>query len=105
MAGWRHLDSWAKALALAVFVLGIALMVTVFVWAARLFQELSTGKELLLQSSPTNRQPVVAWAVHWVTLVTLLLALGYIASLIAARGANLYLSVRTQEQRGEDQRE
>ncbi len=72
-------------------------MVLVFSWAARVFNEVSVGKELLLQTNPDDRTPLTAWAMRWLFLVSLLFVLGYIASLIAARGANLYSSIRSHE--------
>jgi ABC-type phosphate transport system auxiliary subunit len=35
------------------------------------------------------------WLARWLVRVALLFVLGYLASLIAARGANFYLAART----------
>ncbi len=101
MAGWRQPDFWARLLALLTFGLGVVLMVLVFVWASRVFNELGVGKELALHSNPSDRTPLAEWATRWVLRVALLFVLGYVASLIAARGANFYLSIRSQERKGE----
>lgn len=95
-------DFFAKSLALLAFALGISLMLLVFFWATKLFNELGLGKELALQNDPSNRTTLTEWGLRWLMRVLLLFALGYIASLIAARGAHLYCLTRSrQEQRGE----
>lgn len=99
MPNVREPDFWAKVLALTVFMLGIGLMLLVFFWAVKLFNELGAGKEIALQANPTNRTPLAEWGIRWLIRVALLFALGYIASLIAARGANFYLATRTQQRR------
>ncbi|MCS7187389.1 MAG: hypothetical protein N3B10_11825 [Armatimonadetes bacterium] len=99
MPNVREPDFWAKVLALTVFMLGIGLMLLVFFWAVKLFNELGAGKEIALQTNPTNRTPLAEWGIRWLIRVALLFALGYIASLIAARGANFYLATRTQQRR------
>ncbi len=97
MTKGRDPDLLARLLALAVFMLGTGLMLLVFAWAAKLFNEIGVGKEIALQSNPSERTPLlVEWAIRWLIRVTLLFALGYIASLIAARGANFYLATRPQ---------
>lgn len=97
MPNGRNPDLWARVLALAVFLLGIGLMLLVFVWAAKLFNELGVGKEIALQTNPSNRTPLAEWGIRWLIRVALLFVLGYIASLIAARGANFYLATRTRQ--------
>ncbi|MGQ9462666.1 MAG: hypothetical protein ACUVTP_07380 [Candidatus Fervidibacter sp.] len=99
MANKKDQDFWARLSALLVFVLGIGLMVLVFVWAVKLFNELGTGKELALQVNPSDRTPLVEWGLRWFLRILLLFMLGYIASLIAARGANFYLATRSQRER------
>jgi hypothetical protein len=101
MAGERDSDFWAKLLALLTFALGIGLMLLVFVWAARLFNELGVGKELALQTNPSDRTTLAEWGVRWLIRILLLFTLGYIASLIAARGAHFYLTTRSQPGRKE----
>ncbi len=103
MTNNRDPDLWAKVLALAVFLLGISLMLLVFAWAAKLFNELGTGKELALQTNPSDRTPLAEWGIRWLIRVALLFALGYIASLIAARGVSLYLSARPRRGQGGEQ--
>jgi hypothetical protein len=93
----------AKLLALLTFVLGIGLMLLVFVWAAKLFNELGVGKELALQTNPSDRTPLAEWGIRWLIRILLLFALGYIASLIAARGAHFYLATRSQQERRRDE--
>ncbi len=100
MPNGRDPEFGARVLALMVFLLGIGLMLLVFVWAAKLFNELGVGKEIALQTNPSDRTPLAEWGIRWLIRVALLFALGYIASLIAARGANFYLATRT-HQRGE----
>lgn len=100
MPNGRDTDFWARVLALMTFLLGIGLMLLVFAWAAKLFNELGVGKEIALQTNPSERTPLAEWGVRWLIRVILLFALGYISSLIAARGASLYLSTRNR-QRGE----
>ncbi len=100
MPNGRDPEFGARVLALMVFLLGIGLMLLVFVWAAQLFNELGVGKEIALQTNPSDRTPLAEWGIRWLIRVALLFALGYIASLIAARGANFYLATRT-HQRGE----
>jgi len=102
MLSGRDPDFWARLLALAVFLLGIGLMLLVFLWTVRLFNELSVGKEIALQSSPSDRTPLAEWGIRWLIRVVLLFALGYIASLIAARGASFYLATRPQGQKRGD---
>lgn len=97
MPSGRDPDFWAKVLALAVFLLGIGLMLLVFIWAAKLFNELGVGKEIALQSNPSDRTPLAEWGIRWLIRVALLFALGYIASLIAARGASFYLATRARQ--------
>ncbi|MCS7193082.1 MAG: hypothetical protein NZ937_08890 [Armatimonadetes bacterium] len=101
MPNGRDPEFWAKVLALAIFLLGIGLMLLVFLWAANLFNEIGVGKEIAFQTNPSERTPLAEWLIHWLIKVALLFVLGYIASLIAARGANLYLVTRTR-QRGEE---
>jgi branched-subunit amino acid permease len=102
MPNGRDPDFAARVLALMVFLLGIGLMLLVFVWAAKLFNELGVGKEIALQTNPSDRTPLAEWGIRWLMRVALLFVLGYIASLIAARGANFYLSTRSQQgRRGE----
>lgn len=103
MPNGRDPDIAARVLALAVFLLGIGLMLLVFVWAAKLFNELGVGKEVALQTNPSDRAPLAEWGIRWLIRVALLFVLGYIASLIAARGANFYLSTRTQQGRKGEQ--
>lgn len=88
-------DVVARWIGLLVFLLGIGLMLMVFVWAARLFNELGIGKEMVTQGNPDNRAALWDWFVRWLVRVVLLFVLGYLASLIAARGANFYLAART----------
>ncbi|MFA0747472.1 hypothetical protein [Fervidibacter sp.] len=103
MAGERDHDFLAKLLALLTFVLGIGLMLLVFVWAAKLFNELGVGKELAMQTNPSDRAPLAEWGIRWLIRILLLFALGYIASLIAARGAHFYLATRSQQERRRDE--
>ncbi|GBD00034.1 hypothetical protein HRbin17_02568 [bacterium HR17] len=88
-------DVFARWLGVLIFLLGVGLMVTVFVWTARLFNELEAGKELLLKSNPNDRTPLWDWLVRWCVRVGLLFVLGYVASLIAARGVSFYLATRS----------
>jgi hypothetical protein len=85
----------ARWMGLLVFLLGIGLMLMVFVWAARLFNELGIGKEMVVQGNPDDRTALWDWLARWLVRVALLFVLGYLASLIAARGANFYLAART----------
>lgn len=103
MPNGRAPDFLARVLALAVFLLGVGLMLLVFVWAAKLFNELGVGKEVALQTNPSDRTPLAEWGIRWLIRVALLFVLGYIASLIAARGANFYLSTLIQQVRKGDQ--
>ncbi len=70
-------------------------MLLVFVWAARMFNEIGVGKDLLVQGNPKDRAPLTEWLTQWSVRVGLIFALGYLASLIAARGASFYLAART----------
>ncbi|MCS7265688.1 MAG: hypothetical protein NZ805_12735 [Armatimonadetes bacterium] len=101
MTNSRNPDLLARFLGLTVFLLGIGLMLLVFVWAAKLFNEIGVGKEIAFQTNPSDQKPLAEWGLRWLIRVALLFALGYIASLIAARGANFYLATRIQ-QRGEE---
>ncbi|MFA0752019.1 MAG: hypothetical protein SLRJCFUN_002422 [Candidatus Fervidibacter sp.] len=85
----------ARWMGLLVFLLGIGLMLMVFVWAARLFNELGVGKGMVVQGNPDDRTALWDWLARWLVRVALLFVLGYLASLIAARGANFYLAART----------
>lgn len=91
----RNSDAVARWIGLLVFLLGIGLMLTVFVWAAQLFNELGVGKRMVVQGNPNDRAALWDWLVRWLVRVALLFVLGYLASLIAARGANFYLAART----------
>lgn len=95
MAQQRDTDTVGRWLGLLSFLLGIGLMLMVFVWAARLFDQVGVGKDLLMQSNPDARTMLGEWAIHWLVKVALVFALGYVASLIAARGISLYLATRS----------
>lgn len=102
----RDGETAARWLGLTVFLLGVFLMFLVFVWAARLFNEIGVGKDLLVQGNPKDRLLLTEWLMRWLVRVGLIFALGYLASLIAARGASFYLAARTptkgdQERKGE----
>lgn len=90
----RNSEVVARWMGLLVFLLGIGLMLMVFVWAARLFNELGIGKEMGVQGNPDDRTALWDWLARWLVRVALLFVLGYLASLIAARGANFYLAAR-----------
>jgi hypothetical protein len=91
----RNSEVIARWIGLLVFLLGIGLMLMVFVWAARLFNELGIGKGMVVQGNPDDRTALWDWLARWLVRVALLFVLGYLASLIAARGANFYLAART----------
>jgi hypothetical protein len=91
----RNSDAVVRWMGLLVFLLGVGLMLTVFVWAAQLFNELGVGKGMLTQGNPNDRTALWDWLARWLVRVALLFVLGYLASLIAARGANFYLATRT----------
>jgi hypothetical protein len=91
----RNSEVIARWIGLLVFLLGIGLMLMVFVWAARLFNELGIGKGMVVQGNPDDRTALWDWLARWLVRVALLFVLGYLASLIAARGANFYLATRT----------
>lgn len=82
-------------LGLFVFLFGIGLMLLVFTWAARLFNEIGVGKELLLRGNPKGNTVLGEWIARWLVQVVLLFVLGYIASLIAARGIHLFVAARS----------
>lgn len=99
MPNGRDSEFWARVLAMMVFLFGIGLMLLVFIWTAKLFNELGVGKEIALQTNPSDRMPLAEWGILWLIRIALLFALGYIASLIAACGAKFYLATRTMERR------
>jgi ABC-type phosphate transport system auxiliary subunit len=50
---------------------------------------------MVVQGNPDDRTALWDWLARWLVRVALLFVLGYLASLIAARGANFYLAART----------
>jgi len=79
--GGRGPDWVGRGIGLAVFALGIALLVVVFVWTSQLAQ---------LVPEPGLKQDWIAWAVRFGVRIATLFISGLVASWIAGRGAQLY---------------
>jgi len=70
-----------RGIGLAVFALGIALLVVVFIWTNQLAQ---------LAPEPGQKQDWTAWAVKFGLRIATLFISGLVGSWIAGRGAQLY---------------
>ena len=83
---------------MAVFLLGIGLLVLAFVLTYQAFHNPDLIIPRHFTAGPTGAPPTVVYLQIALKLV-LLFAMGYIASLIAARGAQLFFSARKEARR------
>lgn len=84
---------------IAVFLAGIILLVLTFVLAYQAFH----NPDLLLPMRDLQRTPPTPTSYFYARaglLLVLLFAMGYVASLIAARGAQLFFTARKEVRRG-----
>jgi len=79
--GGRGPDWVGRGIGLAVFALGIALLVAVFIWTSQLAQ---------LAPEPGLKLDWTAWGVKFGLRIATLFISGLVASWIAGRGAQLY---------------
>lgn len=84
---------------IGVFLAGIVLLVLTFVLAYQAFH----NPDILLPMRDLQRTPPVSPTLFYARaalLLLLLFVMGYVASLIAARGAQLFFSARKEARRG-----
>ncbi|MFA4015324.1 MAG: hypothetical protein RUDDFDWM_000404 [Candidatus Fervidibacterota bacterium] len=92
MKGNGH-STLGSIIGIIVFVIGIALLVASFILTYELFQALEKERLALLQN-PTGSEHIAASIISWVLRsifrLACLFVMGFIGSLIAARGAHIY---------------
>jgi len=83
---------------IVVFLAGIILLVLTFVLAYQAFH----NPEVLLPVRDIQRMPPTYLYARSILLLVLLFVMGYVASLIAARGAQLFFTARKEVRHGTD---
>jgi len=84
---------------LVVFLVGIAILILTFALTYQAFQNTDTILPLKEITGPGTSPPTTTIVVRVVLRFLLLIAMGYIGSLIAARGAQFFFSARREVRR------
>lgn len=92
-------DATGTVLGIITFIVGIVLMLLSFILTYRFFQVLGTEKALIFSGALANDSAqflshLLDWVVRAIMRLGALFLLAFVASLMAARGAQMYATAR-----------